>query len=396
MHVQPPVAQGAAASAVTQSAGSVVPAGADDAAKNMPAAVSFAGDWVGNVFGTNTGKVYAKIAQQGQIVSGEARLMDDSAGLIVFDIIGTADEHLIATLVPRPVPEGIEIAPGNVELELADDGRLHGRWSMETGTGGVVTLSRFTLPSEIKGPSQPLTPLRIFNDSEKIGAVRINKDGIRRVIDAVQQDFATRAVAHVRPKGGKRMTAHADDLLANSHPGDVLDSLTISIQETEPTGINRGVSVDLAESGESEVRAYGTSEVWVTGKTRLVAAAVRRHERRVITSFKRYGLDINGAIFLLAIAFLPNANAWLRVAYLTGVILILVGFRHVHAKLIPLTEVVLGSGEPSAWSRIGAPASSWLLGIGSAVLVKLLADLLSDSSALNQVWVWLANLVGGA
>jgi hypothetical protein len=96
----------------------------------------------------------------------------------------------------------------------------------------------------------------------------------------------------------------------------------------------------------------------------------------------------------LAIAFLPNTDAWLRVAYLLGVVVILGAFRHVHAKLIPLTEVVLGPAKPSVWSRAGAPTMSWLLGLGSAVLVKLLADLLSNSSALGQLWAWLLRVLG--
>lgn len=397
MQPQRPTGRGTALSAAAAKPGSAASAGTEDAAKHTRAAVNFAGDWVGNLYGTNTGKVYAKLEQHGQVVSGDVRLMDDASGPVVFEVAGTADVRLVATLSPGPAPEGVQLAPGEVELELADDGRLHGRWSTQMGTGGVVTLSRFTLPSQLKGPgpAQPVTPLRVFNDSEKIGAVRIDEDGIRRVVDAVQQDFTTRAVVHFRPKGGRRMSAFADDLLANSRPGDILDSLTISIQETEPNGINRGVSVELAEDGESEVRAYGTNEVFVTGKTRMVTAQVRRHERRAITSFKRHGLDINGAIFLLAIAFLPNADPWLRAAYLVGVVVILGGFRHVHAKLIPLTEVVLGPARPSAWSRFGAPATSWLLGLGSAVLVKLLADLLSNSSALGRLWTWLSSVIGG-
>jgi hypothetical protein len=109
---------------------------------------------------------------------------------------------------------------------------------------------------------------------------------------------------------------------------------------------------------------------------------------------KRRGVDINGLILLLAIAFLPNAGAWARVAYVLGVVVILAAFTRVHAQLIPLTEVVLGPAKPNAWKRIGAPTTSWLLALASAVLVKFLADLLSNESALPRLWQWLSGVIG--
>jgi len=197
-----------------------VVAGANDSAENAPAAISFSGDWIGNVFGTNTGKVYVRIAQQGRTVSGEVRLMDDTSGPNVFAIAGTADKRLVAELTPTQIPERVQATPGNVELELGVDGRLHGRWATKMGTGGVVTLARFTLPSQTNAQDsvpQVLTPLRVFNDSEPIGAIRLGEDGVRRIVEVVQQDFSTsRAVVTFRPKGRRLMTAYADDFLARS------------------------------------------------------------------------------------------------------------------------------------------------------------------------------------
>lgn len=362
-------------------------------------AIDVAGDWIGNVYGTNTGNAYVHFEQDGAVLGGEARFMDDRLGSTTYSLAGTSGKQIQITLIPSFVPEGVQASIVTGTLELGMDGKLHGRWaSEEQGTGGVLGLNRYLMPSQLKGgaPEQAATaPTRIYNANRDVGAVRLGRDDLRRIVNVVQLDFMVgRAVVTYTPKGGSQRTEFASTLLGDPAITDTLESVTINIQEAEPNNINRGVTVELAAVSGSSIRTYGTVESWVVGKAATVAAEVSRHERALATSYKRRGLDFNGVIFVIALAFLPDGSGWLRLSYLVGAVAILAMLRYVHARLIPMTVVQLGPIMPGFWSRYGAPVLSWLLAIGSAVAIKILSDVLSGSPVLAQFGGWLSRLFG--
>ena len=58
----------------------------------------------------------------------------------------------------------------------------------------VVLYQRFVLPSQLKGGEQlqgtgAAAPSRIFNASAKIGAVRMSRDDLRRLVDRLHDDL---------------------------------------------------------------------------------------------------------------------------------------------------------------------------------------------------------------
>jgi hypothetical protein len=278
------------------------------------------------------------------------------------------------------------------------DGKLHGEWSSELGTGGVLSLERFIMPSQLTGtyPEQAATtPTRVYNSNRDVGAVRLGREDLTQLIDVVQRDFAVgRAVVSYTPKGGSPRTEYASTLLADQSITGSLESLSLNVQEAEPNGINRGVTVDLGTENDSSVRTYGSVESWVVGKAATVANEISRHEKGLVTGWKRWGLDFNGIIFLFALAFLPVESGWIRLGYLLGAILIILVLKYVHSRAIPMTVIQLGPVRPGIWSRIGAPAFSWILAIASAVAIKVLSDLLSGSSLITQIVGWLFHSIG--
>jgi len=46
------------------------------------------------------------------------------------------------------------------------------------------------------------------------------------------------------------------------------------------------------------VRGQGMHESWVIGKTEATAALLKRHERVVVTKYKKFGLGLNQIIFM--------------------------------------------------------------------------------------------------
>lgn len=355
--------------------------------------VDFSGDWVGNVFGTNTGNIYVQLNQEANGgVLGEARFLDDRFGVQVFTVEGTADQTLRVTLTPIKAAEAVEVTPTHVSLELGVDGGLRGRWIAEGGTGGMVTLHRFFKPAaQTNASSQPVdanAPAQVVNVERPVGAVRMTKDDVRRLISVVIRDFNKgRAVVTYAPKGRDARTMFADAFIA-ADLNEELRALTIGIHEQEPNGINRGVTVELVSDGENLLRVYGSDETWVRGRAELVAAELEKVHRTLVTTYKKYGLDANLFIFLVAIAFLPDAGPWVRFWYLIGVLVILGILKQVHSKLIPLTLIQLGPVRPSVWTNLQS-VFSWSIAIAGAIAVKFLSELLSNSPAFRSLLDWL-------
>ncbi|MCH9693962.1 MAG: hypothetical protein K0U72_05595 [Gammaproteobacteria bacterium] len=360
--------------------------------------IQISGNWIGNVYGTNVGNASVKIEQDDSQISGEARFMDEAIGPTTYKVSGTAGEKVELKLEPSFVPENVESGEVTVSLELGSDGRLHGEWTSEIGTGGVLTLKRYHLPSETgdEVSSQPsVAPTRVYNASQKIGAVRLGREELRQLISVVKTDFSqSDVIVTYTPKGGSRRTEHAATLLADTELSEPLESITIGIQESEPNNINRGVTVELVSEGDSSVSTFGSVESWVVGKAETVTREVTLHQRSLVTGYKRRGLDFNFVIFLIAIAFLPSGNSYIRAGYLAGAVLIILFLRFLHTRVVPMTVIELGPSRPGFRSRVGAPLFSWAIAVASAVAIKVLSDVLSDSEKLLEIGRWVSNLFG--
>lgn len=97
---------------------------------------TFAGLWAGNIYGTNTGKVFLELQAEGGRLTGLARLNDDSLGVVVYKVSGTEDDDVELECIPERVPAGIEAEPAHIKGKLGSDGTVSGKWETESGTGG--------------------------------------------------------------------------------------------------------------------------------------------------------------------------------------------------------------------------------------------------------------------
>ena len=50
--------------------------------------------WVGNVFGTNTGKIYLELDAKDTQIKAQLHFMDDNYGLIIYSLTGTFADRL--------------------------------------------------------------------------------------------------------------------------------------------------------------------------------------------------------------------------------------------------------------------------------------------------------------
>jgi hypothetical protein len=120
-------------------------------------------------------------------------------------------------------------------------------------------------------------------------------------------------------------------------------------------------NVDLFERTGSAVSVSGINESWVVGKAESVSKQLANYQNRVVTNYRRYGLNLNQFIFLLMLVLIPEISTWpKRLIFVAITYALLVALYGVHSKLIPNTVILAGGKPPGflarSWPSIDAPA----------------------------------------
>lgn len=102
-----------------------------------------AGYWTGEILGTNRGGLALDIKQDGEHISGVAKLHEDALGQYEYLINGNVNKELAFRLTPGRNSGGVLLGVVHVLCTLASDGTLSGRWKSDIGTEGIFTAKRF-------------------------------------------------------------------------------------------------------------------------------------------------------------------------------------------------------------------------------------------------------------
>ncbi len=331
---------------------------------------NIAGKWAGRIYGTNTGNVFLEIDQEGNRLTGIARFLDTMWGLVIYDFVGESNDHIHFTCTPKQYPEGIEVNTVIVVAQLRPDGTLVGDWESPTGTAGTFQAFPHIYgdgPAQVGG--QISVPEQIYNRTVSVGSVRLYDVDVNNLLDIIKRDFIQGRLIVTYRLRGSEVTKYAEDFLRDSTETGELRSLKITIQEPEAHGINKMVAVDLTEHAGSEVRVSGINESWVVGKAESISRALSSYQNRLVTSYRKYGLNLNSVIFLLMLVAIPEIGAWVnRLIFVGSVATLLFILLAVHGKIIPNTLIFLSKRKVGVFRRLWPTVFSWLIAVTSALV----------------------------
>jgi hypothetical protein len=341
---------------------------------------NIAGLWAGNIFGTNTGKVFLELQAKNGVLTGIARLNDDTFGVVVYKVTGTNGNEVNLRCTPEQVPDGVEAEAATVVGHLAPDGTLRGRWESEAGTAGTFQL----FPHKIESNQQQTTalePEQIYNRALKLGSIRLYRDDVGRIVELARKDFTAKTLIVTYEQHGNEVTKWADDFLIRLDDLAELRSLKLFIQEPGKGSVNRSVNIELVDVGESTVRVSGPDDTWVVGKAESLRKELRRYENSVITNYRKYGLNVNFVLFLVMLILMPSITGLMRRVIFVSVVIILIQilFR-IHTKLIPNTLVLLKRKPKGPLALAWPSILSWILAFTSSLVAALVFWLLTRPS----------------
>jgi len=330
--------------------------------------------WAGRVYGTNTGNLFIEFDKLGPDIVGTLRFMDSAFGLAIYTIQGTFDEEMLRiTGKPTKDVEGVELGDLTVEAKLTPEGNLRGTWTTTLGTGG--TFEAFPHDITTKAPQArtgTAVPEQLYTRNISLGAVRLFSEDVTQLLQHIHQDFVSGRLVVTFNARGSEVTKYAEDFLQDAKSLGSLKYLKVMIQEPEAHGINRLVVVELNAFGVNEVRVQGIQESWVIGKAESIAALIKRNQSTLITTYKKFGLNLNQAIFVAMLVVMPSITKWTeRALFAVAVFALLAMLLWLHAKFIPNATLQMEVERPSSFARVWPTLLSWFVAATASLVAAL-------------------------
>lgn len=101
------------------------------------------GFWTGDIFGTNRGGLTLDIKQEGDKITGIAKMHEPALGQYEYHITGQIKDGLSFRLTPGRQSGGLNLGIVQALCQLQPDGTIAGRWKSDIGTEGAFTAKRF-------------------------------------------------------------------------------------------------------------------------------------------------------------------------------------------------------------------------------------------------------------
>lgn len=341
------------------------------------------GRWAGHLYGTNTGNLFVEFEGVATELRGTVRLMDNAFGLNIFAATGSfVDGRLALQCEIIQAPEGLEFGAVSVTAALAPDGVLRGDWRSTLGTAGTLVLHPHGDASTAQiGPR----PERLHVAAREFGALSLGSEGVRALIQAMNLDMGSQPVVVTYPEGGLEISRFAADFERDIQTLGIVYSLRLNVQSLEPSGVNRVVSVEISRYGINQVRVQGTDGVWVRGKMELVADLLGRHERRMLTGVRKWGLNFNTLLVVAAVIAMPDLPLTRRAIFAAAIFALILSIAALHKKFVPGAVIRLSPMKSGFIERAGPQVLSWLIAASSAVVASVVYGLLKGEL---KWWEW--------
>lgn len=340
---------------------------------------SLANRWAGRLYGTNTGNIFLDLAQDGKNVSGRLRIMDSIFGVSIYDYTGTIEEEFVLNCVPVQAAEDVELGNVSVKGHLTPEGSIRGEWESTIGTAGTFDLH----PHDMNAASmRDSNPEQIHNKTIQLGSVRLFKDDVIQIVNFIKKDFSVGRVIVTYNQRGCELTKYADELFNHLDGIEQLNYLKIVIQEPESHGINRIIVIELVANGVSEIRISGINESWVLGKAESIFQILKSRQNSLVTTYRKYGLNLNAVIFFAMLIVIPDIEGWKSRAVFVAVVFLLLNLLLlIHSKLIPNTAIYLEESKPGFFRRAWPSILSWVIAASSSLVAAYTFSILKSGGS---------------
>lgn len=344
--------------------------------------------WAGKLYGTNTGNLFAEfISADGQF-SGTLRVSDDRFGIAVYAVTGTFDGVEVQIEgKPATAPDNLNTGEISAKGSLTPEGHIRAQWSSTIGNGGTFIL----LPHDSSNPQHiAFSQEQLHTASRRIGALRLYAEDVQELIGFMSRDFSQGRVILTYRERGHEVSRYASDVQNELSRLGELRYLKLYIQAPDANGVNKFALVELNADGINEVRVQGIQESWVVGNVETITSFLKTYQKTLSTTFRSFGLNINGFLAIGTLVFLPELILSRRIIFVLAMASMGWAILFIHKQFIPNVIVYLSPQRPSAFQRVWPQILSWMIAATSAVFASVIYGILKG----DYLPAWLTKLVG--
>ena len=333
-------------------------------------------DWTGNIFGTNTGNLFIEFAFNEEKINGTLRVNDNVCGVIVYLVSGTFKDNSLKLQGMSSYPEREPLPKITLDVDaiLNAKGNLEGDWKTSIETAGKLVAYPCTPDAESQ-QTQPEAslPEQVHFKNINLGAIRLYLDDLQNLLNEIKKDFTIGRIIVTYGAYGHETMKFSEEFLQDAANLVTLHQLKIDIQEPSGVyGISKMVMVNFGIANANEVRVQGPQEAWVIGKAEKLAASLKPCQNSLITSYKKFGLNLNSIIFFVMLILMPGISMLKdRAIFAVMVFALLYLLLQLHKHFIPIATIKTTDEKLGWFSRHWPGLVSWFGAILASLIVAL-------------------------
>lgn len=322
--------------------------------------------WAGNVYGTNTGRLFLQIDGQENSIYGTLRFNDDQHGIVTFSVSASfKDGRLSLSGKPLTSSEGVVFGDLNGHARLGERGNLCGTWETTIGSAGTFVLFPHGMAADENSESAD-KPKHFFAKRHTFRPVVLEKDNIVKIASDFQKDFPGSEVV-VTVSTATEWSTYLQEFKDSDFSCPKASWIKVFVQAPEAAGLNRILVVEFGQA-ENFAIAQSVDESWAIGRIERLRADLTPYERTYSANFKKLGLGIIQLLFLAMVVYLPSIDSlFQRSVYALGIVAIAQIFLVTHARFVPNALILLKPRGPGLLERLSPHFVSWFIATLAAI-----------------------------
>lgn len=321
------------------------------------------GQWVGDLWGTDTGKIYAVFAENNGLVLATFTInVNDNIHKGSGQVIAENGETTVELF--EEGAEATSTAPGKVVFDKITAMHVAGRWRTATGHEGTLQLVRSETKSvAVQSTPAQLKPIEIVAREGKLSNVRLYRSELEvvvgKMLDLVGGPNDVVIAATTDDK--KQIRQFSKDFFERKDLPQYITAINLSVNDGRQPFANVLV-VNLNDAIENTFFVQSENALWVSGSYTELDGLFRRYTNSFSSYVHKYGLNANMLLLFVAIALLPEVPLVSRFVVLLIMLAVAVAIQHIHRSLTStrmylapeLTRGFLSKVGPSLVSALAA------------------------------------------
>jgi len=300
------------------------------------------GQWVGDLRGTDMGKVYAVFLREDDGIRATFTVNIDNVISNGAGKVAAGDGETIAELVLHDPAEAAPTDSATVTFDKITSIHVSGRWKTSTGHAGTLQLVRSdTKPISQQSSTEPQKPIEIVAREGKLSSLRVYRKELELIVNKIKAlvGGTNDVVVAATIDDKKQIKQLSHDFFARNDLPQFITSINLSLNDGKQP-IAKVIVVNLHDQGDSTFFVQSDDTLWVSGSFSELDGLFRRYTSPAFTFVHKYGLNANFLLLLAVVALLPEVPLLSRFVVLAALLLVVVLLMQVH-KAVTSTRIYL-------------------------------------------------------